>query len=93
MIELINPDFLKFFSLACLAWSVHRIMIAGIKIILEKIQDEPVKIPEIFLCGRCFSFWVSLIVFLNPIIAAVVAVLVQLIESVFVYLGSKTPIK
>ena len=92
--QLIDHIIEEFFFLGCFAWSVHRIGIAASKIAIERFsKKKPFLIPEIFLCGRCFSFWAALVLSFNPVTASVVAVMVQFIESVFVYLGSKTPLK
>jgi len=87
----------QYFFAACLFWCLHRIFIEGMKIIIgyieARLEKKLFEIPEIFLCGRCFTFWFLLIGTFNPITAAVVAVLVHFIDSVFIYLGVKTPIK
>jgi len=97
-----KTEFIKFtieqyFIFACLFWSFHRIAIEGLKIMLgyyeARFNKELFSIPEIMLCGRCLTFWFVLIMTFNPISAAVIAVFVHLIDSVFVYLGINTNIK
>jgi len=87
----------QYFVFSCLFWCMHRILIEGFKIALgyyeARFNKTLFEIPEIFLCGRCLTFWFVLVMTFNPVSAAAIAVFVHLIESVFVYLGINTSIK
>ncbi len=86
----------EFFGIACLFWCFHKIGIKLLEIIVEGYNSTLKKnfeIPEVIACNRCFAFWAVLITTFNPYEAAIVAVLVYLIDSIFLYLESNIKIK
>ena len=86
----------EFFAIACLFWCFHRIGIKLLELIVEGYNskmNKKAEIPELIECNRCFSFWAVLILTFNPYEAAIIAVLVYLIDLVVLYLDSNIEIK